>query len=187
MTKDYDEVHYGSLPKTILIYLRDNFLSFVLKAYGATSATGAELVKRCGYIFILHLVFTFPDELRTPLRVPAYFDNRNMTLLQTLDLTVHDLDRAWEPTPAPNTESSIKTSLRLLIHTMKRKRGRHEELNLWKKLKDKKILTLHAVSGSLEPTFTGLKKKKMKQVQTNLLDEEKENDDEVVDDPVGDD
>ncbi|GJR31321.1 putative reverse transcriptase domain-containing protein [Tanacetum coccineum] len=37
-----------------------------------------------------------------------------------------------------------------------RKRERHEELNLWKKLKDKKV-------------------------QTNLLDEEKENDDEVVD------
>ncbi|GJU96172.1 hypothetical protein Tco_1320928 [Tanacetum coccineum] len=68
-----------------------------------------------------------------------------------------------------------------------RKRGKHEELNLWKKLKDKKILTLHAVSGNLEPTFIGLKKKKMKQVQTNLLDEEKENANEVVDDPVGED
>ncbi|GJZ33870.1 hypothetical protein Tco_0579306, partial [Tanacetum coccineum] len=32
-----------------LVYM----LSFVLKAYGATSATGAELVKRCGYFFCI--------------------------------------------------------------------------------------------------------------------------------------
>ncbi|GKE64219.1 hypothetical protein Tco_1518380, partial [Tanacetum coccineum] len=32
-------------------------------------------------------------ELRTSPGVPTYFDNRNTTLLQTLDLTVHDLDR----------------------------------------------------------------------------------------------
>ncbi|GJS05234.1 zinc finger BED domain-containing protein RICESLEEPER 2-like protein [Tanacetum coccineum] len=31
-------------------------------------------------------------ELRTSPRVPAHFDYRNMTLLQTLDLTVHNLD-----------------------------------------------------------------------------------------------
>ncbi|GJT07971.1 hypothetical protein Tco_0842433 [Tanacetum coccineum] len=35
-------------------------------------------------------------ELRTPPRVPAYFDNRNTTLLQTLDLTVYDLDRFFD-------------------------------------------------------------------------------------------
>nr|GEY91834.1 hypothetical protein [Tanacetum cinerariifolium] len=44
-------------------------------------------------VFLLHLVFTLPGELRTPPRVLAYFDNWNTTLLQTLDLTVHDLDR----------------------------------------------------------------------------------------------
>ncbi|GKC50497.1 hypothetical protein Tco_1073242 [Tanacetum coccineum] len=44
-------------------------------------------------VFLLHLVFTLPGELRTPLRVPVYFDYRNATLLQTLDLTVYDLDR----------------------------------------------------------------------------------------------
>ncbi|GJZ45701.1 hypothetical protein Tco_0593297, partial [Tanacetum coccineum] len=31
-------------------------------------------------------------ELKTSPGVPAYFDNRNTTLLQTLDLTVHNLD-----------------------------------------------------------------------------------------------
>nr|GFB94221.1 hypothetical protein [Tanacetum cinerariifolium] len=44
-------------------------------------------------VLLLHLVFTLPGELRTSPGVPAHFDNRNMTLLQTLDLTVHDLDR----------------------------------------------------------------------------------------------
>ncbi|GKA21869.1 putative reverse transcriptase domain-containing protein [Tanacetum coccineum] len=63
MTKEYDEVQYGSLSETILRYLRDNFPSFVLKAYGTTFATGAELVKRCGYIF-----FAFG------LYVPRFFD-----------------------------------------------------------------------------------------------------------------
>ncbi|GJV49205.1 hypothetical protein Tco_1439417 [Tanacetum coccineum] len=43
-------------------------------------------------VFLLHLVFTFRGELRTPPRVTVYFDNQNMTLLQMLDLTVHDLD-----------------------------------------------------------------------------------------------
>ncbi|GKC25732.1 hypothetical protein Tco_1027882 [Tanacetum coccineum] len=43
-------------------------------------------------VFLLHLVFTLPGELRTSLRVPAYFDNQNTTLLQTLDLTLHNLD-----------------------------------------------------------------------------------------------
>nr|GFB26307.1 putative reverse transcriptase domain-containing protein [Tanacetum cinerariifolium] len=36
--------------------------------------------------------FTLLGELKTSLRVPAHLDNRNMTLLQTLNLTVHDLD-----------------------------------------------------------------------------------------------
>ncbi|GKC90248.1 hypothetical protein Tco_1150897, partial [Tanacetum coccineum] len=35
-------------------------------------------------------------ELRTPPRVLAYFDNQNTTLLQMLDLTVHDLDRFFD-------------------------------------------------------------------------------------------
>nr|GFD09509.1 hypothetical protein [Tanacetum cinerariifolium] len=33
------------------------------------------------------------SELKTSPGVPAYFDNRNTTLLQTVDLPVHDLDR----------------------------------------------------------------------------------------------
>ncbi|GJU20129.1 putative reverse transcriptase domain-containing protein [Tanacetum coccineum] len=33
---------------------------------------------------------------QTSPRVPAYFDNRNKTLLQTLDLTVHNLDRFFD-------------------------------------------------------------------------------------------
>ncbi|GKA34812.1 hypothetical protein Tco_0721241 [Tanacetum coccineum] len=44
-------------------------------------------------VLFLHLVFTLPCELRTSPRVLAYLDNWNATLLQTLDLTVHDLDR----------------------------------------------------------------------------------------------
>nr|GEZ87878.1 hypothetical protein [Tanacetum cinerariifolium] len=43
-------------------------------------------------VLLLHLVFTLPGELRTSPVVPAHFDDQNMTLLQTLDLTVHDLD-----------------------------------------------------------------------------------------------
>ncbi|XP_071716497.1 eukaryotic translation initiation factor 2 subunit beta-like [Rutidosis leptorrhynchoides] len=43
-----------------------------------------------------------------------------------------------------------------------------------------------SVSEGLEPTFTGLKKKKKKQVQTDLLDDEKENAEEDIDgDPIG--
>ncbi|GKB82776.1 hypothetical protein Tco_0949671 [Tanacetum coccineum] len=38
------------------------------------------------------VVTFFPRELRTSLGVPAHFDNQNMALLQTLDLTVHNLD-----------------------------------------------------------------------------------------------
>nr|GEY57921.1 glutamyl-tRNA(Gln) amidotransferase subunit C, chloroplastic/mitochondrial [Tanacetum cinerariifolium] len=44
-------------------------------------------------VFLLHLVFTLSGKLMTPPRVPANSDNQNTTLLQTLDLTVHDLDR----------------------------------------------------------------------------------------------
>ncbi|GJT36710.1 hypothetical protein Tco_0927129 [Tanacetum coccineum] len=47
-------------------------------------------------VLLLHLIFTLPGELRTSPRVPAYFDNRNTALLQTLDLTVHDLDRLFD-------------------------------------------------------------------------------------------
>nr|GEZ77159.1 hypothetical protein [Tanacetum cinerariifolium] len=43
-------------------------------------------------VLLLHLIFTLPGELRTSHGVPAHFDNRNTTLLQTLDLTVHNLD-----------------------------------------------------------------------------------------------
>ncbi|GJV31239.1 hypothetical protein Tco_1391639 [Tanacetum coccineum] len=39
------------------------------------------------------LCFQLGGELRTSPRVPAYLDNRNTALLQTFDLTVHDLDR----------------------------------------------------------------------------------------------
>ncbi|GKC96956.1 hypothetical protein Tco_1162398 [Tanacetum coccineum] len=45
------------------------------------------------WVLFLHLLFMFPHKLRTSLRVPAYLQNRNTALLQTLDLTVHDLDR----------------------------------------------------------------------------------------------
>lgn len=44
-----------------------------------------------------------------------------------------------------------------------------------------------SVSDNLEPTFTGLKKKKKKQLQTDLLDDEKENAEEDIDHPVGED
>ncbi|GJZ55294.1 hypothetical protein Tco_0610487 [Tanacetum coccineum] len=44
-------------------------------------------------VFLLHLVFTLPGEPRTSPGVPPHFDNRNTTLLQMLDLTVHNLDR----------------------------------------------------------------------------------------------
>ncbi|GKG27417.1 hypothetical protein Tco_0403120, partial [Tanacetum coccineum] len=44
-------------------------------------------------VFLLHLVFTLPGELGTSLGVPAYFDNWNTILLQTLDLTIYNLDR----------------------------------------------------------------------------------------------
>nr|GEW56645.1 hypothetical protein [Tanacetum cinerariifolium] len=44
-------------------------------------------------VLFLHLVFTFLRKLRTSLRVLAYLDNQNTALLQTLDLTVYDLDR----------------------------------------------------------------------------------------------
>ncbi|GKD36571.1 hypothetical protein Tco_1252080 [Tanacetum coccineum] len=47
-------------------------------------------------VLLLHLIFTLPDELRTSPRVLAYFDNQNTALLQTLDLTVHDLDRFFD-------------------------------------------------------------------------------------------
>ncbi|KAI3676328.1 hypothetical protein L1987_85934 [Smallanthus sonchifolius] len=40
------------------------------------------------------------------------------------------------------------------------------------------------VSESLEPTFTGLKKKKKKPLQTDLLDEDNENGDQDLDNPV---
>nr|GFC65556.1 hypothetical protein [Tanacetum cinerariifolium] len=43
-------------------------------------------------VLLLHLIFTLASELKTSLGVPAHFDNQNMTLLQTVDLTVHDLD-----------------------------------------------------------------------------------------------
>nr|GEY04438.1 hypothetical protein [Tanacetum cinerariifolium] len=43
-------------------------------------------------VLLLHLIFTLPGELRTSPGVSAHFDNQNMTLLQTLDLVVHDLD-----------------------------------------------------------------------------------------------
>ncbi|GJV96813.1 hypothetical protein Tco_1548390 [Tanacetum coccineum] len=46
-------------------------------------------------VLFLHLVFTLPRKLRTSPRVPTYLDNRNAALLQTLDLTVHDLDRLF--------------------------------------------------------------------------------------------
>ncbi|KVH94137.1 Translation initiation factor IF2/IF5 [Cynara cardunculus var. scolymus] len=44
-----------------------------------------------------------------------------------------------------------------------------------------------SVSEGLEPTFTGLKKKKKKQVQTDLLEDDKENAEEDVDYPTGED
>nr|GEZ12808.1 putative reverse transcriptase domain-containing protein [Tanacetum cinerariifolium] len=47
-------------------------------------------------VLLLHLVFMLLGELRTFPGVSAHFDNRNMTLLQTLDLTVHDLDRFFK-------------------------------------------------------------------------------------------
>ncbi|GJV04507.1 putative reverse transcriptase domain-containing protein [Tanacetum coccineum] len=40
----------------------------------------------------LHLVFTLLRKLTTSSRVPTYLENQNTALLQTLDLTVHDLD-----------------------------------------------------------------------------------------------
>nr|GFB51254.1 hypothetical protein [Tanacetum cinerariifolium] len=43
-------------------------------------------------VLLLHLVFTLPGELRTSRGVPAHLDYRNTTLLQMLDLTVHDLN-----------------------------------------------------------------------------------------------
>nr|GEZ09593.1 putative reverse transcriptase domain-containing protein [Tanacetum cinerariifolium] len=43
-------------------------------------------------VLLLHLVFTLPGELRTSPVVPTHFDDRNTTLLQTLDFTIHDLD-----------------------------------------------------------------------------------------------
>ncbi|KAM0044640.1 putative translation initiation factor IF2/IF5 [Helianthus debilis subsp. tardiflorus] len=44
-----------------------------------------------------------------------------------------------------------------------------------------------SVSDTLEPTFTGLKKKKKKQVQSDLLDDEPDNAEEDIDYPVGED
>ncbi|KAI3806236.1 hypothetical protein L1987_22135 [Smallanthus sonchifolius] len=44
-----------------------------------------------------------------------------------------------------------------------------------------------SVSENLEPTFTGLKKKKKKQVQTDFLDDEKESAEEDLDYPIGED
>nr|GEW97815.1 zinc finger, CCHC-type [Tanacetum cinerariifolium] len=41
----------------------------------------------------MHLVFTLPRELRTSLGVPTYFDDQDTTMLQTFDLTVHDLNK----------------------------------------------------------------------------------------------
>ncbi|GJW38320.1 hypothetical protein Tco_0064165 [Tanacetum coccineum] len=41
----------------------------------------------------LDFIQRFSSELRTSLGVPTYFNNRDATLLQTLDLAVHDLDR----------------------------------------------------------------------------------------------
>nr|GEV49004.1 integrator complex subunit 11 [Tanacetum cinerariifolium] len=47
-------------------------------------------------VLFLHLVFTLPRKLRTSLGVPMYFDDQDTTLLQTFDLTVHDLDRFFD-------------------------------------------------------------------------------------------
>ncbi|GJW40022.1 hypothetical protein Tco_0065867 [Tanacetum coccineum] len=47
-------------------------------------------------VLLLHLIFTLSSELRTSPRVPAELDNRNMALLQTFDLMVHDLDRFFD-------------------------------------------------------------------------------------------
>ncbi|GKC49856.1 hypothetical protein Tco_1072601 [Tanacetum coccineum] len=49
-------------------------------------------------VFLLHLVFTLPSEHRTSPGVPEYFDNWNTTLLQTLDLMVHNLDGFFDET-----------------------------------------------------------------------------------------
>nr|GEV95110.1 reverse transcriptase domain-containing protein [Tanacetum cinerariifolium] len=43
-------------------------------------------------IFLLHLIFTLPCELKTSPRVPMYLNNRNATLLQIFDLTVYSFD-----------------------------------------------------------------------------------------------
>nr|GEX45035.1 retrovirus-related Pol polyprotein from transposon TNT 1-94 [Tanacetum cinerariifolium] len=44
-------------------------------------------------VLLLHLIFTLLGELRTSLRVPAYFNNWDATMLETFDLPVYDLDR----------------------------------------------------------------------------------------------
>nr|GFC51759.1 hypothetical protein [Tanacetum cinerariifolium] len=44
-------------------------------------------------VLFLHVVLTLPRKLMTSPSVPAYLDNRDPTLLQTLELMVHDYDR----------------------------------------------------------------------------------------------
>nr|GEY27683.1 hypothetical protein [Tanacetum cinerariifolium] len=43
-------------------------------------------------VLLLELVFTFPCKLKSSLRIPSHFDDRNVVLLQTFDLTIHDFD-----------------------------------------------------------------------------------------------
>nr|GEX57412.1 hypothetical protein [Tanacetum cinerariifolium] len=70
-------------------------MSFVPKAHDVVSANRCRIWEKMR-VLLLHLIFMLSGELRTSLGVPTHFDNRNTTLLQTLELTAHDLDKFFD-------------------------------------------------------------------------------------------
>ncbi|GKE15779.1 hypothetical protein Tco_1423356, partial [Tanacetum coccineum] len=76
-------------------------------------------------------------ELKTSPGVPAHFDNRNMTLLQTLDLTVHDLDRYGY---VINHKKTVKKRANMNTEIRRaQKKPRNQEKSTMVKLQSKKV------------------------------------------------